>query len=191
MWDSGDEPNGVKGPNFLKINETGRVPALEDPNTCVVACESGAIIHYLLRVYDKSNTLGPRGESPGSEPTQQDHVDFNKWEFFLVSTLGPVMGQLVWYRHRNLTKNEDALVRCEEQTYGAFDVLEGQLGKSGGDSVLPGGFSAVDAHFYPWVDLYAYAGLGLDKYTKMRKWLEVVGRMSAVKEAYERVLKGA
>lgn len=28
LWDFGDGENGVKGPNFLKINENGRVPAL-------------------------------------------------------------------------------------------------------------------------------------------------------------------
>lgn len=73
MWEFGDGPNGVKGPEFLKINENGRVPAVEDPNTGVVSWESGAIINYLLRVYDKQNALGPKGES------EQDKVDFDKW----------------------------------------------------------------------------------------------------------------
>lgn len=127
---------------------------------------------------------------PDSEPTDQDHLDFNKWEFFLVSTLGPMMGQLNWYRHYNATQNEDAISRYEAQVYRSFDVLEGQLGKSGGESVLPGGFSAVDAHFYPWVRQYGYAGLELDGYPGMRRWLEVIGEMEAVKEAYERVPDG-
>lgn len=166
------------------------MPALEDPNTGVVSWESGAVIHYLLRVYDKSNELGPRGKSPGSEPSEQDHVDFNKWEFFLVSTLGPMMGQLNWYRHYNPTKNPDALARYEAQAYRTFDVLEGQLGKSGRESVQQGGFSAVDAHFYPWVNQYTYAQLKLDNYPKIQKWLLVIGQIAAVKEAYERVPKG-
>ena len=69
-------------------------------------------------------------------------------------------------------------------------MLEGQLGKSGGESVLPGGFSAVDAHFYPWVNQYTYAELKLDNYPKIRKWLEVVGNRPEVKEAYEKVPHG-
>lgn len=28
LWDFGEGENGLKGPNFLKINENGRVPAL-------------------------------------------------------------------------------------------------------------------------------------------------------------------
>jgi hypothetical protein len=34
LWEGGDDPvKGVKGATFVKINENGRVPALEYPNT--------------------------------------------------------------------------------------------------------------------------------------------------------------
>jgi len=88
MWDFGDDPEkGVKGTAFTKINENGRVPALEDPNTGVVSWESGAVMNYLRRVYDKGGKLGARGES------EQDVVDLEKWEYFLLSTLGPMTGK--------------------------------------------------------------------------------------------------
>lgn len=142
------------------------------------------MVNYLLRVYDKENKLGPKGDS------EQERVDFDKWIFILVSTLVPMMGQLNWYRHYNATSNTDALKRYEEQAYRTFDVLEGQLEKTVGESVLPGGFSAVDAHFYPWVYEYSYAELKIEKYTNIKKWLDVVGKVPAVKEAFERVSKG-
>lgn len=88
LWQFGDAHNGVKGSVFLKINENGRVPALEDPNTGVVSWESGAVMNYLRRVYDKAGALGPRGKD------EQSIVDFEKWEYFLLSTLGPMMGEL-------------------------------------------------------------------------------------------------
>lgn len=100
MWEFGDDPvKGVKGAAFLKINENGRVPALEDPNTGVVSWESGACINYLRRQYDRNGTiLGPRGVSGGSAKAQ-DIVDFEKWEYFLLTTLGPMTGQTNWYRY--------------------------------------------------------------------------------------------
>lgn len=64
--------------------------ALEDPNTGVVSWESGAIMNYVRRVYDKENKLGPRGS------TEQHIVDFEKWEYFLLTTLGPFTGQTNW-----------------------------------------------------------------------------------------------
>jgi len=88
MWNFGDDAEtGVKGTAFTKINENGRVPALEDPNTGVVSWESGAVMNYLRRVYDKEGKLGPRGKS------EQDVVDLEKWEYFLLSTLGPMTGK--------------------------------------------------------------------------------------------------
>lgn len=87
LWQFGDGPNGVKGSKFLSINENGRVPAVEDPNTGVVSWESLAVVNYLLRVYDKESKLGP-GEK------EQDKVDFDKWTAFLVSTLVCILSQV-------------------------------------------------------------------------------------------------
>lgn len=92
FWNFGDDPaTGVKGAAFLKINENGRVPALEDPNTGVVSWESGACMNYIRRVYDTGNMIGPSGDSA------QDLVDFEKWEYFLLTTLGPMTGQTNWF----------------------------------------------------------------------------------------------
>ncbi|KAK5127749.1 hypothetical protein LTR08_004209 [Meristemomyces frigidus] len=185
LWQFGPAANGVKGPAFLAINENGRVPAVEDPNTGVVSWESGACLNYLLRVYDKSNKLGPRGDS------EQDRVDFDKWTFFLVSSLGPMMGQVNWFKHYHAQKNEDALARYEEQAYRCFGVLDGGLKKSGGKFILAGSEpSAVDLHVFPWVKQHGFAGLSLDSYPSVAKWLQTVGELKEVKAAYEKVPKG-
>ncbi|KAK5108077.1 hypothetical protein LTR62_008794 [Meristemomyces frigidus] len=185
LWQFGDAPNGVKGPEFLHINPNGRVPALEDPNTGVVSWESGACMNYLLRVYDTKNQFGPRGDS------EQARVDFDKWIFFLVSSLGPMMGQVNWFRHYHASKNEDALKRYEEQAYRTFGVLEGQLKSHEGQFILPGnGVSGVDLHFYPWVYQHGYAQLKLDEYPEVAKWLGVVGGLEGVKDAYKKIPEG-
>ncbi|KAL3495982.1 glutathione S-transferase [Aspergillus germanicus] len=182
QWDFGDDPQkGVKGETFLRINENGRVPALEDPNTSVVSWESGACMNYLRRVYDKSNLLGPVGDS------EQDRVDFEKWEYFLLTTLGPMTGQTNWFRHYNATKNEDALQRYSEQTERCYQVLEGQLKISGGHSILPGRVTAVDYHFEPWVRQFEFAGLSLDKYPHVAQWLREMTGRKEVQQAYIKV----
>ena len=208
QWQFGDDANnGVKGAAFLRINENGRVPALQDPNTGVVSWESGAIMNYVRRVYDKQNVLGPVGD------TEQDKVDFEKWEYFLLTTLGPMTGQTNWFRyvktlvlhlqiciyiwaetnedrHYHSTKNDDALERYSAQTYRCYEVLEGQLQKSGGQSILPGRVTALDYHFEPWVRQYGFAGLSLDKYPNVAKWLKGLTGREEVKAAYTKV-KGA
>ncbi|KAL2826913.1 glutathione S-transferase [Aspergillus pseudoustus] len=187
QWDFSDNPQtGVKGASFLRINENGRVPALEDPNTGVVSWESGACMNYLRRVYDgkESSVLGPVGNS------EQDRVDFEKWEYFLLTTLGPMTGQTNWFRHYNSVKNEDALQRYSTQTERCYQVLDDQLAKSGGHSILPGRVTAVDYHFEPWVRQFEFAGLSLDKHPHVKQWLREMTARGEVQRAYIKI-KGA
>jgi len=183
LWEFGDDPEkGVKGSAFLKINENGRVPAVEDPNTNVISWESGAIMNYLRRNYDERNLLGPQGK------TEQDIVDFEKWEYFLLTSLGPMTGQTNWYRHYNPEKNDDALNRYSAQTYRCYDIMEGQLKRSGGSSILSNDhITAVDLHFEPWVRQHQYAGLSLDKYPHIEKWLSGMKSKKEVQAAYEKI----
>ncbi|OQE44239.1 hypothetical protein PENCOP_c002G04157 [Penicillium coprophilum] len=181
-WDFSDNPKtGVKGAEYLKINENGRVPAIEDPNTGIVSWESGACMNYVRRVYDNGNTIGPSGDSG------QDLVDFEKWEYFLLSTLGPMTGQTNWFKHFHSQENDDALQRYTAQTYRCYDVLEGQLKKTRGESILPSRVTAVDYHFEPWVRLYSFAGLSLDNYPMIKKWLGLMATREEVQEAYIKI----
>ncbi|KAJ4291787.1 hypothetical protein N0V90_009682 [Kalmusia sp. IMI 367209] len=180
LWDFGAAPNGVKGPAFTAINPNGRVPALQDPNTGITSWESGACLNYLLRTYDSAprgkNILAPKDDDGAAR------VEHDEWIFFLVSTLGPMMGQ----------KNEGALKRYEEQAYRCFEVLEGQLGRSGGKWIVSGsGPSAVDVHFYPWVYQHGFAQLSLDAYSRVKEWLDGMAGLEEVKRAYEKIPKGA
>ncbi|KAL8672059.1 MAG: hypothetical protein Q9168_003454 [Polycauliona sp. 1 TL-2023] len=183
--DNNDSSKSVKSPAFLQqINENGRVPALEDPNTGVVAWESHAVINYLLRVYDTSHTL-----SPGPAASEQDRVDYDKWTAFLITTFGPMMGQRNWYVHFNATDNPDAKTRYREQCMRCFEVLEGQLAKSGGKSILPWGFSAVDCHFWPWMRQVDYAQLDVEEYKYFLKWFRGVGEREEVKRIDELLIE--
>ncbi|KAL6718913.1 hypothetical protein ACLMJK_003148 [Lecanora helva] len=183
LWEFGDDPQkGVKGAAYLKINENGRVPALEDPNTGVLAWESGAVMNYVLRNYDDMGKLGPISEK------EQDKVDFEKWAYFLLTTLGPMTGQVNWFRYYQSPKNPDALKRYEEQTYRCYGVLENQLKKSGGKTILGGDrVTAVDLHFEPWVREYRYAGLTLNGFPLVKKWLDGMAELKEVKAAYQKI----
>lgn len=87
-------------------------------------------------------------------------------------------------------KNEDALNRYIEQTNRCYGVLEGQLKKTGGESVLPGGITAVDLHFLPWIVQHEHAQLTLDPYPMVKKWLDMMQGLKEVKQAYQRVKEG-
>lgn len=66
-------------------------------------------------------------------------------------------------------------------------MLEGQLKKSGGCSVLPRKVTVVDYHFEPWVRQFSFAGLSLDKYPLINKWLGEMASRGEVQQAYIKI----
>ncbi|THX46485.1 glutathione S-transferase [Aureobasidium pullulans] len=183
LWTFASDSHGVKGPEFLAINPNGRVPALQDPNTNITSWESMACINYLLRNYDTDDRLGASSEA--------GRVEIDQWTSFLISTMGPMIGQCNWFRHYNAVKNDDAYKRYEAQAYRCFGVLEVQLKSHEGGWVIAGeNHSVVDLHFEPWIRQYGYAGLSLDEYPKVKGWLDRVQGLPEVIKAYEMVKAG-
>ncbi|THY25790.1 glutathione S-transferase [Aureobasidium pullulans] len=183
LWTFASDAHGVKDPEFLAINPNGRVPALQDPNTNITSWESMACINYLLRNYDTDNKLGASSEA--------GRVEIDQWTSFLISTMGPMIGQCNWFRHYNAVKNEDAYKRYEAQAYRCFGVLENRLKSHEGGWVIAGKeCSVVDLHFEPRIRQYGYAGLSLDEYPKVKTWLEWGQELPEVVKAYEMVKAG-
>lgn len=91
------------------------------------------------------------------------------------------------FRHYHSQKNDDALERYTAQVYRCYDVLEGQLKKSDGMSILPTRVTAVDFHFEPWVRQHSFAGLTLDNHPAIHKWLGLMAAREDVQEAYSKI----
>lgn len=104
---------------------------------------------------------------------------------FLPATCGENTADV--HRHYHPQKNEDALKRYEAQTYRCYDVLEEQLKKTGATSILGARVTAVDYHFEPWVRQYSFAGLSLDRYPLITKWLGIMETREEVREAYYKI----
>ena len=93
-----------------------------------------------------------------------------------------------YLRHYDVAKNEDAVQRYQEQTNRCYRVLESQLERSGGKTVLGGQHvSAVDLHFEPWVREYPFAGLTLKDHPNVQTWLKGMAELKEVKEAYKKI----
>jgi len=170
----GDGENGVKGSSFLKVNPNGRVPAIVDPNEDdLVVWESGAILLYLEKYYDRGNTVG------GADKKEQ--VEINEWLFFQVSGLGPAQGQVNWFTHFHDSKNEDALKRYTAEANRSYKILDDKIGS--GDWICCNKFTIADAAFYPWVAGAGYAKLTLPK--NVKRWCEKMEKLDFVKAVYE------
>lgn len=107
----------VKNPEYIAINPNGRIPSIHDPNTGITVWESGAIIEYLIDLYDKEHLLS---FTPGS----QEYYHAKQWLFFQATGQGPYYGQAAWFKKFHAEKIPSALDRYAKEVNRVSSVLD-------------------------------------------------------------------
>ncbi|PYI11804.1 short-chain dehydrogenase/reductase [Aspergillus sclerotiicarbonarius CBS 121057] len=102
----------VKKSPFIDVNPNGRVP---DPNTNLTLWESGAIIQYLIDVYDTTHQL--------SFPTLREKHLLNQYLQFQMSGQGPYYGQCGWFTTLSPEKLPSAITRYQSEVNRVLSVL--------------------------------------------------------------------
>ncbi|KAJ3159521.1 hypothetical protein HDU86_001530 [Geranomyces michiganensis] len=159
---------------FIKINPNGRIPALVDEsrnNFCVM--ESTAILFYLAEHYDPNNILLPKDADKKSEVMQ--------WAFFQHGGLGPMQGQANHFFRYAPEKIPYGIKRYQDETKRLYSVMELGLKKDGGRDFLAGEYSLADIACFGWVAGHNWAGVSLDEFPLLDKWLHRVAARDAVK----------
>lgn len=154
-----------KEPAFLALNPNGKIPAIVDDDTGIKVFESGAILIYLA---EKTGKLLPR--------EGQARADVLAWVMFQMAGVGPMMGQLGFFKRAN---NEAAIERFRIEVERLFGVMEGQLGKQ---DYLAGEYSIADIATFTWASNHAFVGLDVTPFPKVQAWLARVAERPAVKK---------
>ncbi|GKZ69398.1 glutathione S-transferase, nitrogen catabolite repression regulator [Aspergillus niger] len=139
----------VKKPPFISINPNGRVPAIQDPNTPnptnpnhpFTLWESGAIIQYLIDLYDPTHILS----YPPSTP--EKHL-LNQYLQFQMSGQGPYYGQCGWFSVLSPQKLPVAITRYQAEVHRILSVLNTIL--EGRTWLVGEKCTYADLAFLPW-----------------------------------------
>ncbi|WWC91522.1 uncharacterized protein L201_006468 [Kwoniella dendrophila CBS 6074] len=163
-----------KKPEFLAINPNGRIPALVDDNFDQHNIwESASILLWLIDRYDKDHKLS--FEDPKLK------ADTLSWIFFAHGGVGPMQGQANHFARYAPEKIEYGIKRYREETSRLYSVLEGQLAKPESKGFLVGGkYSVADINVFPWVRSYAWAGVDIEPFPNVKKWLDTIEARPAV-----------
>jgi len=165
----------IKGPEYLKINPNGRIPAIHDPNTDLTLWESGAIIEYLIEKYDKEHKLSfPVGTAESYHAKQ--------WLFFQVSGQGPYYGQAVWFTKFHKPEVPSAQERYYKEIKRVMGVLEGWLNgqkeiygdKGDGPWLVGNKLSFADLSFVTWqkaAERLLTENYSEDEFPAVKEWL--------------------
>jgi glutathione S-transferase len=169
-----------KKPPFTDINPNGRVPAIVDhKNNDYKVWESGAILYYLAKKYDTEHKFLPAN--------LEDEVQVLEWVAFQISGLGPMQGQLNWFKHFHSEQLPSAIERYTNECKRLYMVMNKQLE---GKEYINGAYSISDIAFYPWVRIAGFAGFDIEgqfkqDYPNVYNWLKRVESRPAVMKAYE------
>jgi GSH-dependent disulfide-bond oxidoreductase len=158
---------------FLAINPNGRIPAIVDHGSGdFPVFESGAILVYLA---EKTGRLVP-SDAKGRSRTLQ-------WLMFQMAGVGPMMGQAnVFFRYLP-EKIQPAIDRYQGEVRRLFAVLDTRLAVS---EYLADEYSIADIAHWPWINAHAWAGVALDDFPHLHRWLEQVRVRPAVQRGIQR-----
>ncbi|KAK9242814.1 glutathione-s-transferase theta, gst [Lipomyces tetrasporus] len=168
-WESESVPEtGLKTEPFISLNPNGRTPALIDPNNDgTTLWESGAIIDYLIDVYDKDHTL-----QYTSFP--EKHIT-RCWEHFQMSGQGPYMGQKGFFMYFHPEKLPSAIERYDKETRRIIGVVDAHLSKQGTPYLVGDKVTYADLMFVPYFKFFLPVicpDLNTKEWPKFDTWLE-------------------
>ena len=156
---------GTQTPEYLAMNPNGKIPVIEDPDAGRVVVESGAILLYLA---ERAGKLQP---PPGSQDLT--------WMFFQAAHVGPMLGQLGYFKMSASEKQPAAIARFEAETDRILGVLDTRLAQS--EHLGGAQYGLADIMTWPWINsAMRRLDKSLDARPHLARWLAAVGARPAV-----------
>jgi len=155
-------------PAFLALNPHGRIPVIVDNETGITLFESAAILLYLAQ---KSGQLLP------SEPAA--YWETIKWLQFHSSSVGPIIGQRVYFELFAEEKNLVAIERYRQLMNDVFAVLDNHL--ADGHLWLAGeDYSIADIAQFGWTHIAQVIDFDFSQHRHLSAWYQRVAQRPAV-----------
>lgn len=158
---------------FLEINPNGRIPALKDGDLRVF--ESGAIMQYLVDMYDKEKSFTYEHGTPL-------YYEMIAWIYFQVGGIGPMQGQANHFRAFAPVYSAYGIKRYIDETKRLYGVLEIRLSKA--DWLAGDKYTIADMANYSWTRAGPlFLDIDISEFPGVQKWLKRIEARPAVQRA--------
>ena len=154
-------------PEYLAINPNGKIPALVDHGEGITVFESGAILSYLSSHY---GALHPAG--------RHEQWQVQQWLHFQIGGIGPMLGQLWWFRHGSHSGNQEAIERYSREAHRLYGVVDRRLAES--TYLALDQYTIADIAAFPWLRTHDELQLDIGQYRHVVRWLERIAERPAV-----------
>ena len=155
-------------PEFSKISPTNKIPVIVDKESGQIIFESGAILLYLAKKYNKFLN-------------EKDYWNVVQWLFFQMAYVGPMLGQAHQYLFYHKGKSKFAEEKSKGYTNNVYEILNTQLSKY---NYLCNEYSIADIAVWPWIARFKRHQINLKKYPNVLRWYLDIAKRPAVIKGY-------
>ena len=156
------------GEEFSSISPSNKIPAIVDHETNQSIFESGAILLYLTKKY---NRFLPK----------KYYWEIIEWLMFQISQVGPLLGQAHQFLYYNSGKSPYAEKKYINYTRRIYTTLDTRLKKY---EYLVYDYSVADIATWPWIARFERHRIDLNKYPNVFRWYNLIAGRPAVIKGY-------
>ena len=153
---------------FSKISPSNKIPVIVDKNNNQTIFESGAILLYLAKKYNKFLN-------------EQNYWEIIQWVFFQMAYVGPMLGQAHQYLFYNPGKSKFAEEKTKGYAKHIYDILDKRLSEQ---QYFASEYSIADIAIWPWTARFERHQVDLNNYPNVRRWYLQISKRPAVVKGY-------
>ena len=153
---------------FSKISPSNKIPVIVDKNNNQTIFESGAILLYLAKKYNKFLD-------------DDNYWEIVQWVFFQMAYVGPMLGQAHQYLFYNPGKSKFAEEKTKGYAKHIYEILNKKLSEQ---EYFSNKYSIADIAIWPWIARFERHQVDLNNYPNVRRWYLQISKRPAVVKGY-------
>jgi len=153
---------------FSKISPSNKIPVIVDKDDDQIIFESGAILLYLAKKYNKFLN-------------EKDYWEIIQWVFFQMAYVGPMLGQAHQYLFYNPGKSKYAEEKTKGYAKHIYEILDKKLSKQ---EFFSNEYSIADISIWPWTARFERHQINLNHYPNVLRWYLQISERPAVIKGY-------
>ena len=154
--------------DFSKISPTNKIPVIVDKDNNQKVFESGAILLYLAKKYNKFLN-------------EDNYWEIIQWVFFQMAYVGPMLGQAHQYLFYNPGKSKFAEEKTKGYVKHIYEILDKRLSKQ---EFFSTEYSIADIAIWPWTARFERHQIDLNDYPNVLRWYLQISERPAVIKGY-------
>ena len=154
--------------NFSKISPSNKIPVIVDNENNQIIFESGAILLYLAKKFDKLLD-------------KKNYWDVVQWLFFQMAYVGPMLGQAHQYLFYNPGKSQFAEEKSMGYAKHIYEILNNRLSNK---DYIAENYSIADIAIWPWVARFERHQINIKDYPNVLRWYVLISKRPAVTRGY-------